>query len=186
MSSYIKEINIKEIKESKNYVRTEKPVQTDTQNQNILLTRKQRPNQDQTKQSSDTTNNQTPVKKQKLQPSDKHIELADQLADILRKRKVSVPKKKVLLWADSIRLMETEDEIKLSDINKVLNWYSNNCGGEYDVQVSSGVGLRNKFLQMQIKSNQKPRARNTISHNFTDSGEDWGSSPCVVVDGGRT
>jgi hypothetical protein len=70
-------------------------------------------------------------------------------------------------WADEIRRLSETFKLSYERIEKVLDWYEDNIGGEYVPVVESGFALRKKFSALENAmerekhpfSNGKPKSK---------------------------
>lgn len=91
------------------------------------------------------------------------IKPAQKLAAIVKEQKdIRVSNKRIIAWANNIRLLHEEDGVPKGRIKKALVWLKRNAGGEYVPVVECGSTLRSKFLKlegaMQRAAKDKPSA----------------------------
>ncbi len=58
-------------------------------------------------------------------------------------------------WANQFRLMREKDGIPLEDIEKALDWYSENIGGEFIPEAFSAKSFREKYVNGKIPAAMK-------------------------------
>jgi len=111
--------------------------------------------------SSNKTNNTKNDPKNKI-----YLNLSKKLADIISSNKNINCNSQIKSWVSPIRLLITKDlnGMKFIDAKKrvddVLDFYSNNIGGEYIPVIESGNTLRKKFIKLEdamIRQNKKPK-----------------------------
>ena len=79
-----------------------------------------------------------------------YLPLAEKLATIIRTNKnVKINQTKLNAWAREIRKLTTMDGIDIPRIERALEWYARNIGGQYVPVIESGMTLRNKFLNLE-------------------------------------
>lgn len=75
---------------------------------------------------------------------------AIRLRDIIKKKKKINPTHSILLqWATEIRKLSETMGVEMERIEKVLDWYDKNIGGEYVPVIESGYSLRMKFIRLE-------------------------------------
>lgn len=102
---------------------------------------------------SSKENNYSTQSKNKPTPKERakeYLPQAESLKEVVQSEKnIKINQSKLNSWANEIRKLVETDGVELSRINKVLDWYSKNIGGEYIPVVESGSALRNKFLRLE-------------------------------------
>lgn len=103
----------------------------------------------------DTINNIIGSKKEEEtnKPTNKNLEflpLAIKLADIVQSNKnIKITQSRVNNWAGEIRKLSKIEGVVPARIEKALDWYAQNIGGEYIPVIESGSTLRNKFTKLE-------------------------------------
>ena len=86
-------------------------------------------------------------------PTNKNLEflpLAIKLADIVQSNKnIKIPQSRVNNWANEIRKLSKIEGVAPARIERALDWYAQNIGGEYIPVIESGSTLRNKFTKLE-------------------------------------
>ena len=86
-------------------------------------------------------------------PTNKNLEflpLAIKLADIVQSNKnIKIPQSRVNNWANEIRKLSKIEGVAPARIEKALDWYAQNIGGQYIPVIESGSTLRNKFIKLE-------------------------------------
>lgn len=81
--------------------------------------------------------------------------IAQKIAEWTRsQKKVNITNSKITAWANQIRLLIEKDlrgerEEKKERVNKALEWYLENAGGEHIVVIESGGSFRDKFIRLE-------------------------------------
>jgi len=99
------------------------------------------------------TSTTKPVQKPKLskvERTESWLPFAKRLSEIIQKKKnIKYSKQHLLQWADEIRKLSEIQGIEMERIDKVLDWYDKNMGGEYVPIIESGYSLRLKFMRLE-------------------------------------
>ncbi len=86
-------------------------------------------------------------------PTNKNLEflpLAIKLAGIVQSNKnIKIPQSRVNNWANEIRKLSKIEGVAPARIERALDWYAQNIGGEYIPVIESGSTLRNKFTKLE-------------------------------------
>lgn len=91
----------------------------------------------------------------------RYMSFAQRLADIvLPFRTTTITKSDIDKWATEIRLLRTQNNIGITTINSVLDWYAENIGGEYIPEAYSGSSFRKKFPNLQAAMLRKNSRNN--------------------------
>lgn len=82
--------------------------------------------------------------------NNKYLPLAKQLSKTIQtKKNVKHSLPQIKQWADEIRRLKEQSGIEYDRIEKVLDWYETNIGGEYIPVIESGYSLRSKFIRLE-------------------------------------
>lgn len=86
-------------------------------------------------------------------PTNKNLEflpLAIKLADIVQSNKnIKITQSRVNNWAGEIRKLSKIEGVAPARIEKALDWYAQNIGGQYIPVIESGSSLRSKFTKLE-------------------------------------
>ena len=75
---------------------------------------------------------------------------AKRLSETIQKKKnIKHSFQHLTQWADEIRKLSEMQGVEMERIDKVLDWYDKNMGGEYIPVIESGYSLRLKFLRLE-------------------------------------
>lgn len=75
---------------------------------------------------------------------------AKRLSETIQKKKnIKHSFQHLTQWADEIRKLSEVQGVEMERIDKVLDWYDKNMGGEYIPVIESGYSLRLKFLRLE-------------------------------------
>ena len=91
--------------------------------------------------------------------NEKYLPLAKYLSNVIRTTKnITHTTKQINSWTNDIRQMEEDQKISYERIEKALQWYRKNIGGQYIPVVESGKSLKEKFhkLEAAMVRNQYP------------------------------
>lgn len=88
--------------------------------------------------------------KQKIQPEEKHLKIAQRLKSVVsKKKKIEIDVRTIFSWANSIRLLEEKDKVSYERIEKSMDWYERGAYGDYVPVIESGESFRDKFLKLE-------------------------------------
>ncbi len=88
--------------------------------------------------------------KKKKSKNDQFLPLARKLSETIQSTKnISHTTQQLKKWADEIRKLSELQQVSYQRIDKALNWYSENIGGEFIPVIESGSALRNKFVKLE-------------------------------------
>ncbi|MCF8307851.1 MAG: DUF6291 domain-containing protein [Bacteroidales bacterium] len=89
----------------------------------------------------------------------KYSPYAKELAEIIQTKKNFKPSTNQLQsWTDEIRKLSEINQVSTDRIKKALDWYAENIGGEYVVEIESGKALREKFTKLEKAVNKNEKA----------------------------
>jgi hypothetical protein len=97
-------------------------------------------------------------------------EYAEKLSEIIQtKKNIKHTSNQINSWAEEIRKLCELNGVSGERINKALDWYGRNIGGQYIPVIESGAALRDKFTKLEnaIQRNQstsKDPSRKIISY----------------------
>lgn len=121
-----------------------------------------------------------PEEKDSLNSSNKnneYIPFAEKLAAIIQTNKnIKVPPARLNNWASEIRKLSQVEGVAPVRIEKALDWYAKNIGGEYIPVIESGVSLRNKFIKLE---EAMKRAGELPKNNLKDSAHSPGPKQII-------
>jgi hypothetical protein len=135
--------------------------QNESSNRSVKTRKRNRQPGDPMKSTNRTVNERT----KELRP------VAKRLARIIQSDKdVNIPSRRITEWANEIRKLVEVDGISHDRLDRALDWYAKNIGGEYVPVVESGSTLRKKFLRLEAaveRSARPPKKANGLEkrHN---------------------
>lgn len=78
------------------------------------------------------------------------LHLAEKLATTIQSNKnIKVPPSRLQSWAGEIRKLSQLEGVAPARIEKALDWYAENIGGQYIPVIESGASLRSKFIKLE-------------------------------------
>lgn len=124
--------------------------------------------------------NEKEIKKNNSSSKEKNSEflpLASKLANIIQSNKnIKVTQSKLNNWSNEIRKLSQIEGVAPARIEKALDWYAENIGGQYIPVIESGASLRNKFISLE----EAMRRAGALDTNKPKS-EVKGSSPKKII-----
>ncbi len=98
---------------------------------------------------NDISSNET--RKPSIQERNKeYVPLASKLAEVIRSSKnIKVNQTKIKSWTNEIRKIVESDGVNPERIEKALDWYQENIGGEWIPVIECGATLRSKFIRLE-------------------------------------
>lgn len=107
--------------------------------------------------------------------NEKYLPLANKLSEIIQtKKNIAHTPSQIKNWAKDIRKLEEQNKVEYARVEKALDWYEDNIGGQYIPVIESGLSLREKFdkLEEAVRrdgyrdSNNRHQTKNSIgSHS---------------------
>jgi hypothetical protein len=91
------------------------------------------------------------LKKQKLEEKIKpFLPVSETLYDIVSKHlDIKINKNHIKTWAVEIERLMSIDKISIKRMEKVLDWYEKNIGGQYVPVIHAGPSFRKKFVSLE-------------------------------------
>jgi len=102
----------------------------------------------------------------------KFLPLAQQLAKTIQSSKnMKYTARQIQQWSDEIRRLSEMNGIDYERIEKVLDWYEDNIGGEYVPVIESGYSLRQKFqkLESAVERDKRPNLNGVPKVKYIDN-----------------
>ena len=94
------------------------------------------------------------------------IPLTEQLSSIIQTNKsITHNKQQIKSWANELRKLHEGNKISIERMQKTLDWYEDNIGGQYIPVIESGDSFRQKFIRLE-----DAMGRANTSHNKYRSG----------------
>jgi hypothetical protein len=99
----------------------------------------------------------------------KFLQTAIRLSDIIKQTKnMKHTHQQIKSWTNDLRLLNEGNGIDQDRMDKALDWYEKNIGGEYIPVIESGSSFREKFIKLEAamkrNGNGKPKGPTSQSH----------------------
>jgi hypothetical protein len=107
-------------------------------------------------------NKDTKIKKQakknlKEERNKDYLQYSQKLSEIIRTNKnYKHTTSQIKSWSNDFRRLVEENDVAVERIEKALNWYEKNIGGEYIPVIESGKSFRDKFSKLESAMKRKP------------------------------
>ena len=100
---------------------------------------------------------------------------AEQLRGIVCQRNnIRVDGRKLAGWAKSFDLLQTADGVSAERISAMLEWYSENAGGDYVPVAESGASFREKFTKLESARQRAEANKHHVGDWMNEKKEhDW-------------
>lgn len=100
---------------------------------------------------------------------------AERLREIVcRKKNIRVDGRKLAGWAKSFDLLQTADGVSAERISAMLEWYSENAGGDYVPVAESGASFREKFTKLESARQRAEADKRRVGNWMNEKKEhDW-------------
>lgn len=94
------------------------------------------------------------------------VKQAERLGEIVQNQKnIKINQSKINSWAKSLEQLHRIEGVNPDRIDKALEWYSENAGGEYVPVVESGKSFREKFVKLENQM-KKTQAKTSSDDEF--------------------
>jgi len=109
-----------------------------------------------------------------------YLPLASKLADVIKQNKnINTPPQRLHSWSNDIRKLSEQDGVDFPRIEKALDWYQDNIGGEYIPVIESGATLRSKFVKLEDA--MKRQGYNSTSTSTSPTQPSNGETPKEIL-----
>jgi hypothetical protein len=91
---------------------------------------------------------------------------AEKLSEIIQtKKNIKHTSGQINSWAEEIRKLCEVNEVGEERLNRALEWYEKNIGGQYVPVIESGVSLRDKFTKLE-SAIERTKSQHTPERNY--------------------
>lgn len=143
------------------YYQNSKNYETDNGNHNKTTTKPQ--SNDTIDEEWKNGKNDNNGRAKKEDKSEYYMKYSQQLSKIISKKKsIKINKTKQKKWANEIHKLNKTDGVNEDRIQKALDFYAENIGGQYIPVIESGSSFREKFLKLEDKINRKQKNKEPI------------------------
>lgn len=110
-------------------------------------------------------------KKIKEERNKTYLPLSQKLSDIIRTHKnYKHTTSQIKYWSNDFRRLVEENEVAIERIEKALDWYAKNIGGEYIPVIESGKSFRDKFGKLEAAMGRNTYRNNQIEDSIVENG----------------
>ena len=156
---------------------TEQQIEQQSSNQNRLITIKNWHHYQQNEQQNEQpvnnhrTTSEQPLNTNKNEKNEKneknrYYKYAENLATIIQQKKnIKINGQKLRQWTEEIRKLCEVEGISEERLNKAIEWYAKNIGGEYIPVIESGKTLREKFSKLEDAMDRENKNNKKVPGN---------------------